>query len=158
MVRPNELLGSDHPITLVPNSTDNVWRARVKENIDILWRRVQAILQELDGVQTEARTLAPSTPQTLPPAVTPIPTPTGDEFRYFASMINFEYDHWEVTRNSDQNIVTVEFDNGGAMVAMATIAYNSEKQPTIINMTGANTGTLTFNYNSDGYLVSTTRT
>lgn len=162
-LKPHEVARNDHPLTILPNATENAFRMRVKENIDILWGRVNLIIQDLRGVSSPQELV--SARNTVVTAIVPgggvlppVPSVPGiDEFRHAASLVNFQYDYYELTRVG-LNVTMVVFKLVGATIATLTISYNTENQPLLFNMTGGNTGTLAMTYNNDGYLTSAMRT
>lgn len=157
-LRTNEVVGSDHPLSVLPNATENAFRGRVKENFDTLWDRVNRIIQDLRDISETQEAAADVATTVLPGAPgsgTPF-VPASDEFRHAASMVNFRYDFYEITR-SGSDIIQVNFKLTGATIATLTISYNLDNQPEVLYMNGANTGIITLTYNDDGYLNSMVR-
>jgi len=84
-----------------------------------------------------------------------------DTFRYYASLVDFEYDYQDYSwsTDGDKNVVTIDYEFELSSVAQMIITYNSDNQPTLITMDYA-TGpdkTITLDYDDDGYLDTMTR-
>ena len=96
--------------------------------------------------------------------------PTDDTFRYYASLVDFEYDYqnytWDdVNSNFNNEVFQIDYYVGGASGtyrARMRITYNVENQPTRITMNYISpsrpTKTLDFTYDNDGYFDTMTRT
>lgn len=149
-INPSNRGESDRPIPFSDElSPQNM--ALLRRNIEQLWQRNLDPGDRVVNISSGRRVFASaggsggSTPST--------------DGRHLASIIDFPYDHYDLTWDSLKNVTTIVYKLGGAggsVVTIVTIAYNASNQPTTISATHT-PDIVTFTYDSDGYLDTMTR-
>lgn len=142
---------SDRPIPFSDELTSQNM-ALLRTNIEQLWQRNLNPGDRVVNISSGRRVFATSGGG----GGSPTPALEG---RHVASLIDFLYDHYDLTWDANKNVTAITYKLGGpagTTVSVITITYNASNQPTGITASHT-TDVITFTYDTDGYLDTMTR-
>lgn len=104
----------DRPIPIDGVAEDKSRFSIIRDNIEILWKRVNSLRSSGETVVTAVSGIVSATQST--PGSTPSPSP----------YVPFDYDKITYTHNSDREILTATYEKpAGTTLEVLTYAYNS---------------------------------